>query len=136
MVRIDIAFEGSLRCRATHGPSGSVLETDAPVDNCGRGERFSPTDLVATALGACLATLMGIVAERDGIALRGLGVTVEKEMVADPDRRIGRLGATVQMPGGLAPAQRRKLEAAARACPVAKSLGERVRVEMAFLYPD
>ena len=136
MVRIDITYGGSLRCRATHAPSGSVLETDAPVDNCGRGERFSPTDLVATALGACLSTIMGIVAERDGIALEGLGVAVEKEMVSDPVRRIGRLGVRVAMPPGLTGAQRRKLEAAARTCPVAQSLGEAVRVELAFAYPD
>lgn len=136
MVRIDIAYEGSLRCQATHGPSGSRLQTDAPVDNCGRGERFSPTDLVATALGACLATIMGIVAQREGVDLSALSVTVEKEMVADPERRIGRLSVQVRMPAGLSTPQRKKLETAARACPVANSLGERVRVEMAFQYPD
>ena len=71
-VEINTVYEGSLRCRATHGPSGTQLVTDPPVDNQGKGESFSPTDLVATALGTCMATSMGIYAERHGIDLRGL----------------------------------------------------------------
>ena len=136
MVTIELSYQGSLRCEAVHGPSGSKLITDAPVDNHGKGAAFSPTDLVATALGTCLATMMGIVAERDGISLEGLRVRVQKEMVADPHRRIGRLEVEVRMPAGLSPGQRGKLEAAARLCPVRQSLSPAVQTPLAFLYPD
>lgn len=134
MVDIRVDYAGGLRCKATHGPSGDTLITDAPVDNHGRGEAFSPTDLVATALGCCMATVMGIVAERDGIDLSGLEVRVRKHMVADPERRIGRLEAELRMPGALTDAQRRKLEATARTCPVRQSLRPEVDISLSFMY--
>ena len=81
-VPIEAVYEGDLRCRATHGPSKAELLTDAPVDNQGKGESFSPTDLVATALGTCIATTMGIFAKRHEIDLRGMRVSVKKEMVS------------------------------------------------------
>lgn len=122
MVQIDITYEGSLRTRATHGPSGTTLVTDAPVDNHGRGESFSPTDLVATALGSCMLTIMGIVAERDGIDLTGARVRVTKGMVAQPTRRIGRLQVEIDVPVDPGDVGRTKLERAALTCPVHKSL--------------
>src|SRR5215210_6618245 len=82
MVQIDIAYQGELRCDARHRPSGASFVTDAPVDNMGKGESFSPTDLVATALGTCMLTIMGIYAERHAIDLRGTTVTVAKEMAS------------------------------------------------------
>src|SRR5512146_333687 len=91
MVQVDVSYEGSLRCVARHGPSGATLTTDAPVDNMGRGAAFSPTDLVATALGTCMLTIMGIVAQRHNIDISGATVSVTKEMAALPVRRIGRL---------------------------------------------
>src|ERR1041384_6865382 len=99
-VEINIVYEGQLRCAATHGPSQAKLITDAPVDNHGKGESFSPTDLVATALGVCMATVMGIYAQRHDIDLRGMKVTVGKEMVQAPVRRIARLTCeiTVTLP--------------------------------------
>ena len=125
-VKVDIIYEGGLRCTATHGPSGSTLSTDAPVDNHGRGERFSPTDLVATALGSCLMTIMGIVAERNQIDLTGIRIQVSKEMIQQPVRRIGRLPVTVTIPADIAAkvsaVDREKLETAARRCPVHQSL--------------
>src|SRR6056297_13248 len=75
MVSIYIAYEGDLHCEAVHGPSGDVLQTDAPTDNHGRGEAFSPTDLVATGLGTCVATLLGIEAQTRDLDLSGLRVT-------------------------------------------------------------
>ncbi|HUB26806.1 MAG TPA: OsmC family protein, partial [Tepidisphaeraceae bacterium] len=82
MVEIRIAYEGDLRCKAVHGPSNSELLTDAPTDNMGKGESFSPTDLVATALGTCMMTIMGIAAQRMEVDLRGSTATVTKEMTA------------------------------------------------------
>jgi uncharacterized OsmC-like protein len=122
MVNIQINYEGDLHCRATHGPSGKSLETDAPVDNQGRGESFSPTDLVATALGTCMATLMGIVARRHELDLAGLAVEVTKEMSTDTPRRIARLTTTIRVPLPPDHPQRILLENAALTCPVHHSL--------------
>ena len=91
MVEINVVYEGKLRCKSTHGPSGAVLLTDAPVDNHGQGASFSPTDLVATALGTCMLTVMGIAAERENLDLTGTTVRVVKEMATQPVRRIGKL---------------------------------------------
>ncbi len=131
-VEIHVRYEGDLRCRAMHGPSGRELLTDAPVDNHGRGESFSPTDLVATALGTCMLTIMGIVAERDGWDLAGTRVEVSKHMVADPVRRIGRLDVDFHVPRDPGSRGRTVLERAARSCPVHRSLGEDVEVHLAF----
>ena len=98
MVNIQIEYQGDLRCKATHGPSGSELSTDAPKDNQGRGESFSPTDLVATALGTCMLTIMGIAARTFNIDISGATATVEKEMTATLPRRIERLTVTIQVP--------------------------------------
>jgi len=122
MVRIDVAYEGDLRCRATHKPSSTELVTDAPVDNQGKGESFSPTDLVATALGSCMLTIMGIVAERHGVDLSAARVTVIKEMVTEPARRIGKLTTVIHIPVEPEDRVRTMLEKAALACPVHGSL--------------
>jgi uncharacterized OsmC-like protein len=121
-VEIQIAYEGQLRCAATHVPSATQLFTDAPVDNHGRGESFSPTDLVATALGACMLTIMGIFAERHGIALTGTRVRVVKEMIQQPVRRIGRLAVQIRVPLPPDHPHREALERAALTCPVHASL--------------
>ncbi len=137
-VEIEILYEGGLRCAATHGPSQATLTTDAPVDNHGKGESFSPTDLVATGLGACLMTIMGIVAERNQLDLRGTKVRVTKEMVQEPVRRIGRLVSTITVPAekarALSEADRTKLETAARHCPVHQSLHPGIELPMQFVY--
>ena len=122
MVKIDIRYDGELRCAATHGPSGQILQTDAPVDNHGRGESFSPTDLVATALGSCMATIMGIVAGRHQLDLRGMEIEVAKVMSADTPRRIAKLETTIKVPLPPDHPQRVLLENAALTCPVHKSL--------------
>src|SRR5436189_1239467 len=104
-VEIDIVYEGQLRCRATHGPSKTQLATDAPTDNHGRGESFSPTDLVATALGTCMATVMGIAAHKRAADLAGMRVVVDKQMTTEGPRRVQRLPARVLVPdaGGAIP---------------------------------
>lgn len=134
MVRIEIEYQGELHCEAVHGPSGSKLSTDAPVDNHGRGEAFSPTDLVATALGTCMATIMGIVAQRHGIDLRGMRIEVVKEMVASPVRRIGRLSTQIRLPLPADHPQRKLLEQAALSCPVHASLHPEVEKPVEFLW--
>lgn len=134
MVEIDVAYEGELRTRCRHAPSQAQLATDAPVDNQGRGESFSPTDLLATALGSCALTTMGIVAQREGWDLDGARARVEKHMVADPLRRVGRLVVHFELPGGLAAEARDRLEQAARSCPVAQSLHAGLETELAFAW--
>jgi putative redox protein len=135
MVQIDVTYQGGLRCQAVHGPSKTTLLTDAPVDNHGKGESFSPTDLVATALGTCIATIMGIVAEREKIDLVGMRITVQKEMSAEPPRRIARLTTRIQMPAGLDVQQKAKLERAAHTCPVHQTLHGNVELPIEFIYP-
>ncbi len=137
-VEIKLHYDGNLRCLATHGPSSQTLTTDAPVDNGGKGEAFSPTDLVATALGSCLLTIMGLVAQRNGLDITGTTATVVKEMTAVPVRRIATLRATVTLPKGkpVAAADRAKLENAARICPVKQSLHPDVNVLLEFIYTD
>lgn len=123
-VEIKAVYQGNLRCLATHGPSSQEIATDAPTDNGGRGEGFSPSDLVATALGTCVLTIMGIIAARHDVDLSGTEVNVTKEMIQSPARRIGRLVTTVTFPATLEmdEAMRDRLTSAARQCPVHQSL--------------
>jgi putative redox protein len=130
MTRIDSLYSGQLRCHSQHGPSGSTLETDAPTDNQGQGERFSPTDLVATALSTCMLTIMGIVAERHGLNLEGTAARVEKTMTSEAPRRIAQLSVWVELPAGLEPQQRALLQRAAENCPVKLSLEGCVPMEL------
>ncbi len=135
-VEIRGEYGGELKVSVVHGPSGATFGTEAPADNGGRGESFSPTDLVATALGACMLTTMGIVARRDRIPLEGATFRVEKHMSDAPPRRIARLPIMIRMPAGLDSAARQKLENAAHACPVKRSLSADVEVLVEFRYPD
>lgn len=122
MVEVTAVYQGELRCEATHGPSGAVLQTDAPVDNHGRGEAFSPTDLVATALACCMLTILGIVGERHGLDLAGARATVEKHMATEGVRRIARLPITVTIPDAPEASVRQLVERALLTCPVHQSL--------------
>lgn len=130
MTLIDSTYLGELRCRSSHGPSGSSLDTDAPSDNQGKGERFSPTDLVATALSTCMLTIMGIVAERHGWSLEGCSARVEKTMTAEPPRRIALLTVWLSLPAALDAQQRAVLQRAAEACPVKRSLEGAVPMQL------
>jgi putative redox protein len=132
MVNIQIEYQGDLHCKATHGPSGTELSTDAPKDNQGRGESFSPTDLVATALGTCMLTIMGIAARAQNIDITGATATVEKEMTAAPPRRIQRLAVKIHIPHSPSPADKEKLERAAHTCPVHRSLHPDVQMPIEF----
>ena len=129
MVRIDIAYLGDLRCRAVHGPSSEELITDAPIDNQGKGENFSPTDLVATAVGTCVMTIMGIVARRNHIDITGLRAAVEKEMTAEPVRRIGKVRLKLIFARRPSEQELAILLPAIESCPVMNSLASEVEIE-------
>jgi putative redox protein len=136
MVEISIAYEGGLHSRCSHGPSGARIETDAPLDNHGRGERFSPTDLVAAGLGTCMLTVMGILADRHAWALEGSRARVEKHMIEDPVRRIGRLKVELDFAPGLPESSRGPLLKAAETCPVKQSLHPEIEIEITSRWGD
>lgn len=135
MVRMQVTYQGDKHCELIHEPSQSRIETDAPKDNNGRGEKFSPTDLMGAALGSCILTVMSIMAERDNVDLRGAKANVEKEMHANP-RRISKLVVNLQMPKGVPHEYRKKLEIAANTCPVHRSLHPEIESPIIFHYPD
>ena len=132
MVEIEVVYEGRLHTRCAHGPSEAVLETDAPLDNHGLGESYSPTDLVATALASCMLTVMGIVARNHDWKLDGSRARVEKHMLQEPERRIGRIVLHMAMAPGLPPDSHAALERAARTCPVAQSIHPSIAVDLRF----
>jgi putative redox protein len=134
MVAIHLEYEGNLHCKAVHGPSGTELSTDAPKDNQGRGESFSPTDLVATALGGCMLTVMGIMARTLGLDIQGATASVEKAMTTSAPRRIDTLTVKIHIPGELSAENKLKLERAAHTCPVHKSLHPEVKVPIEFTW--
>lgn len=137
MVDIYGEYQGDLHCSAQHGPSGAVLVTDAPVDNQGRGASFSPTDLVATGLGTCMLTVMGILARKRGIELDGTRVHVKKTMTSVAPRRIAELAVEVTFPPrasySVAGAQA-DFELAANECPVRLSLLDAIAVPTRFIW--
>lgn len=134
MVEIKVAYEGSLHCSAVHQPSGNTLVTDAPVDNNGLGQAFSPSDLLATALGACMATVIGIVGKRKDIELEGMKVDVRKFMSDDSPRRVKRLELDLKMPLPEDHPERKLLESAARGCPVHHSIHPDIEVVLNWFW--
>ena len=130
MVEMTLVYEGGLHTRATHGPSAATLETDAPVDNQGKGEAFSPTDLLSTALASCMLTTMAIVGDRESWKIDGARARVEKHMELEPIRRVGRVVVEIDFPAGLPDEARQRLERTARGCPVAASLHPGTIVEL------
>lgn len=136
MVEQTFRYLGDLRVEAQHGPSQSVLVTDAPLDNQGRGESFSPTDLVGTALGTCMLTLMGIVARRRQLDLSGATARVTKEMSTNPPRRIARLTVEIHVPRQFSDDERARLEQAALTCPVHHSLHPDIEAPVTFRYGE
>lgn len=135
MATVETVYLGDLRTEATHLQSGTKIMTDAPVDNHGKGEAFSPTDLVATALGSCMMTLMGIAAQTQGIELKGTKLNITKIMSASP-RRIGEIVIDVHFPTDFEPKHRMILERAAATCPVAHSLHPDCKQTIRFYYGE
>jgi putative redox protein len=131
MVEMKGAYQGEKRCELTHGPSGSRISTDAPKDNQGRGEAFSPTDLVGAALGSCMLTVMAIAAEKDGLDLKGSSFQVFKEMNPNP-RKISKLTVQLKLPSRIGLEDRKKLEQIALTCPVHRSLHPDIQIPLTF----
>ncbi len=136
MVKTTVEYRGDLGCMAHHGPSGATIQTDAPVDNHGKGACFSPTDLMAASLGTCIATVIGILAQRRGWDLKGMRLEVEKVMSTTAPRRIASLPVVIWMPVLLEPAERTAVEKTAITCPVHKSLHPDIEVPIVFHWPN
>ncbi len=132
----SVIYEGELRTVARHLASGTQIETDAPVDNQGKGERFSPSDLVATALGSCMLTIMGIKARDLAVDLKGTRIDIQKIMKADP-RRVGGIRLTFHFPDSLVLTDKERiiLERAGNTCPVRYSIHPDIEVEIAYNWP-
>ncbi len=128
-----VLYKGEFRCVCTHLQSGTIIETDAPTDNRGKGSRFSPTDTLCVALATCIVTTMALKATDMGIVLNGTQLEVTKHMIADP-RRIGKIEIAISLPavGGMQEKDRTVLERAGNNCPVAKSLHPDLDVQVAY----
>lgn len=133
MVKMKAIYLGEKHCKVEHEPSHTILETDAPKDNQGRGESFSPTDLVATALGTCILTTIAIVAERDGIDVTNSKMSIEKIMSSNP-RKIESLKTVIDLPRNLPEDYRSKIEATGNNCPVRLSLHPDVKIPVEYRY--
>ena len=135
MVTMTGVYEGDKHCEITHGPSGSIIQTDAPKDNNGRGEAFSPTDMVGAALGSCILTTMAIFGEKNGMNLKGSSFHVTKKMKMEP-RQIHELPLEITLPASLSADERATLEKIAHTCPVARSLSPDVKIPVVFHYKE
>ena len=131
MVRIESVYDGNLRCSATHIPSGQTLVTDAPVDNMGKGQSFSPTDLLATSMLNCMMTIIAIAADSRELNVSGMSGSVEKHMASGP-RRVSKLEVEITLPTELHSEDRAWLIKRGMACPVHKSVSEEMEVEVKF----
>ncbi|HVX27784.1 MAG TPA: OsmC family protein [Parafilimonas sp.] len=129
----EIIYKGALRTEAKHLQSSTVIETDAPTDNQGKGERFSPTDLLATSLGTCMITTMGIKARNMNVDLNDTKISIKKIMQSDP-RRVGKIEITFDFPSSFQADEKQKkiLENTAYTCPVAVSIHPDIAVETVF----
>lgn len=136
MVEITGEYVGELRCVLKHGPSGSMIETDAPADNQGKAERFSPTDLVATALISCIATTLAIRTRAKGWNFEDMKLRVEKHMSADAPRRIVKLPVDIWIPLDLRPEERSEVETIIRNCPVYKSIHPDIQTPTNIFWPE
>lgn len=134
MVKIDIKYLGDLHCEVKHGPSGQTFLTDAPLDNNGNAEYISPTDLLAASVGSCIATIMGIKAKSENIDLAGMTISVDKEMVNQPFRRIGKLNIDIVFPHKLSDREFAVLSNVPKICPVTRSISNDVEINVNYSY--
>ena len=132
MVEIEISYDGNLRCSAKHGLSGATIETDAPIDNHGLGEAFSPTDLCAGSLGVCMLTILGIVAKKHEVDVGNVKGRVIKEMSSDLPRRIAKITIEIEVPLPDDHPKRELIEKEAMSCPVHFSLHPDIKKEVSW----
>jgi len=132
MATIETVYQGTLRTQATHLQSGTQILTDAPVDNQGKGEAFSPTDLLAAALGSCMLTIMGIAAKAHHINIENTTCTITKIMAAQPPRRVGEIVVDLKFPETYTGKEQKTLEKAALTCPVYLSLHPDIKKTVSF----
>jgi putative redox protein len=135
-VRIDVDYTGDLHCRVTHSLSGQSFITDAPVDNQGKGDHISPTDLAAASIASCVATIMGIKAKNNNIDIEGLKISAEKTMVNKPFRRIGKLSLKIVFPRRLEEKEYQLLANVVKICPVTRSLSSDLELEYDFSFAE
>jgi len=133
MVKMRATYQGQKHCELYHEPSQSIIATDAPKDNHGKGELFSPTDLIGASLISCILTTMAIAAEARNWKIEGANGEVTKEMTPSP-RKIAKLSVTLNLPEGLNHEQRHFLEEVANTCPVKRSLHPDVQVDVVIRY--
>lgn len=133
MVMMTGIYEGKLHCSLTHGPSETKISTDAPKDNNGLGEAFSPTDLLGAALGSCILTTMAIFGGKEGLDITGASFEVTKKMQLSP-RKISELALEITLPDTLTLPQRSMLEEIAHTCPVTRSLNPDIKLPVNFHY--
>ncbi|NOL46743.1 MAG: OsmC family protein [Synechococcus sp. MIT S9220] len=130
MPTVSCRYRGELRCEATHHGSGAVLITDAPIDNAGKGEEFSPTDLLATSVATCMLTIMGITAKSRNWSIEGSTANVEKQMTQSGPRKVEKLRVHLKLPQQLSNEQRSLLQRVAEQCPVKRSLDPSIHLEL------
>lgn len=127
----SVIYQGSLRCSCTHLQSATVIETDAPTDNRGKGERFSPTDLLCVSLATCMVTTMGIRASDMQVNLDGTTISITKYMLSNP-RRIGKIGIELQLPEGISSENQSILQKIGDNCPVMKSIHPDIELVISY----
>ena len=130
MPPVSCRYSGELRCEATHHGSGAVLITDAPIDNAGKGEEFSPTDLLATSVATCMLTIMGITAKSRDWSIEGSTAEVDKQMTQSGPRKVEKLRVHLKLPQHLSNEQRALLQRVAEQCPVKRSLDPSIQLEL------
>ena len=127
----SLVYTGNLRCSVEHIQSGTIIETDAPTDNKGKGERFSPTDLLCVSLGTCMLTTMAIKAAEMQVELNGSKASITKHMLSDP-RRVGKIEVSVTLPATGTERDRKILEKVGDNCPVIKSIHPDIKLQINY----
>jgi len=135
MSDISISYKGELRTLITHNTTGELIQTDAPIDNNGKGRKFSPTDLFVSSLGSCMLTIMGITANSHGFSIDGSSIDIKKIMGKSP-RRIKEINININITGRLSDKERELVIRAAKHCPVSKSINPDIDEKISFNFID
>ncbi len=136
MIKIRVDYLGDLYCNVVHTPSGNSFKTNAPIDNKGKGDFISPTDLVAASIASCVTTIMGIKAQDKGIDIKGMNITASKIMTEVPFRRIEKLILDITFPNKLNDENFKLLSNVVKTCPVTRSLTSEIKLEYNFNFAE